>query len=109
MSSCAETSDAASSSVRSKRTFHEPFASRARKRFQPCAVGVMKTGGDAASMTNTPSTSLLAKARPQRYRRCSSGTPLAQYESRYRRSLHSQREKPYLLKEIFPITEVAAD
>ena len=54
-SSCTETSDAASSKLWSKRTFHEPLASRARSRFQPCAVGVMKTWEDGVSMTKTPS------------------------------------------------------
>ena len=50
-----ERSGTASSSVRSKRTFHEPLSLRARRRFQPFAAGVIKTGVDVGSITKTPS------------------------------------------------------
>src|SRR6202795_4960980 len=50
-SSCAVSSGTASSKVRSLRTSQEPFRSAARKKFQPCAVGIMNTDVDAASIS----------------------------------------------------------
>src|SRR6202040_1551544 len=50
-SSWAVSSGTASSKVRSLRTSQEPFRSAARKKFQPCAVGIINTGVDAASIS----------------------------------------------------------
>src|SRR4029077_4680068 len=50
-SSWAVSSGTASSKVRSLRTSQEPFRSAARKKFQPCAVGIMNTDVDAASIS----------------------------------------------------------
>src|SRR5207249_11072885 len=44
-SSVAASSDPASSNVCSLRTFHDPFCSAERRKFQPCAVGIMKMDG----------------------------------------------------------------
>src|SRR5882724_1352166 len=49
-SSVAVSSGTASSSVCSLRTFHEPFCSAERRKFQPCAVGIMKIDGIPASI-----------------------------------------------------------
>src|SRR6202049_1380822 len=53
-SSWAVSSGTASSKVRSLRTSHEPFRSAARKKFQPCAVGIINTGVDTASILKLP-------------------------------------------------------
>src|SRR5437667_6482735 len=50
-SSWAVSSGTASSKVRSLRTSQEPFRSAARKKFQPCAVGIINTGVDAGSIS----------------------------------------------------------
>src|SRR5260370_12571030 len=50
-SSCAVSNGPASSKVRSLRTSQEPFRSAARKKFQPCAVGIMNTDVDVASIS----------------------------------------------------------
>src|SRR6266567_2312089 len=49
-SSCAVSSGTASSNVRIMRTFQEPLPSAERKKFQPCAVGIIKTDVDVASI-----------------------------------------------------------
>src|SRR5205807_3719856 len=49
-SSSALRSGTASSRVRSRRTFQAPLRSDARRKFQPCAVGVMNTDVGAGSM-----------------------------------------------------------
>src|SRR6266404_1759988 len=48
--SSAVNSGTASSKVRSLRTSQVPFRSAARKKFQPCAVGIMNTDVDAGSI-----------------------------------------------------------
>src|SRR4029077_4559290 len=50
-SSWAVSSGTASSKVRSMRTSQEPFRSAARKKFQPCAVGIINTDVDATSIS----------------------------------------------------------
>src|SRR5881296_4026910 len=50
-SSVAASSETASSNVCSLRTFHDPFCSAERRKFQPCAVGIMKIDGNPDSIS----------------------------------------------------------
>src|ERR1041385_3494923 len=50
-SSSAVSKGTASSNVSIMRTVQEPLRSAERKRFQPCAVGIIKTGVDAVSIS----------------------------------------------------------
>ena len=50
-SSVAESNGTASANVCSLRTFHEPFCSAERKKFQPCAVGIIKMDGMPVSIS----------------------------------------------------------
>jgi hypothetical protein len=47
-------SGTASSSVRNRRTSHEPLLPEERRRFQPWAVGVMNTDVDSAPILKLP-------------------------------------------------------
>ena len=50
-SSCAVSNGTASSNVRIISTFHEPLPSAERNKFQPCAVGIIKTDADVVSIS----------------------------------------------------------
>src|SRR6476620_2054752 len=63
-SSVTPSSGTASSRVCSLRTFHEPFCSAERRKFQPCPVGIMKIDGVPGSiLTLLPAEYLRATSR----------------------------------------------